>query len=92
MSAITAVLISNIFSNSFLFQSVFSVVCQVMFSTGPQVTKTHWKQTVFLLEWPISVHAGQAASTCTIQLVRCFPIHSFYSTSWSAVPGNLSDV
>uniref|UniRef100_H3CW52 type I protein arginine methyltransferase n=1 Tax=Tetraodon nigroviridis TaxID=99883 RepID=H3CW52_TETNG len=32
---------------------------KVMFSTGPQVTKTHWKQTVFLLEWPISVHAGE---------------------------------
>uniref|UniRef100_A0A4W6ELY1 Protein arginine N-methyltransferase 3 n=1 Tax=Lates calcarifer TaxID=8187 RepID=A0A4W6ELY1_LATCA len=31
----------------------------VMFSTGPQVTKTHWKQTVFLLERPISVQAGE---------------------------------
>ncbi|GLD55808.1 protein arginine N-methyltransferase 3 [Lates japonicus] len=30
---------------------------KVMFSTGPQVTKTHWKQTVFLLERPISVQA-----------------------------------
>ncbi|CDQ89525.1 unnamed protein product [Oncorhynchus mykiss] len=32
---------------------------KVMFSTGPQVTKTHWKQTVFLLENPIPVQAGQ---------------------------------
>ncbi|KAM6950005.1 protein arginine N-methyltransferase 3 isoform 1-T2 [Lycodopsis pacificus] len=32
---------------------------KVMFSTGPQVTKTHWKQTVFLLERPLSVQAGE---------------------------------
>ncbi|XP_071345586.1 protein arginine N-methyltransferase 3 [Trachinotus anak] len=32
---------------------------KVTFSTGPQVTKTHWKQTVFLLEKPISVQAGE---------------------------------
>nr|XP_040017215.1 protein arginine N-methyltransferase 3 isoform X1 [Gasterosteus aculeatus aculeatus] len=32
---------------------------KVMFSTGPQVTKTHWKQTVFLLEKPVSVRAGE---------------------------------
>ncbi|XP_034725079.1 protein arginine N-methyltransferase 3 isoform X2 [Etheostoma cragini] len=32
---------------------------KVMFSTGPQVTKTHWKQTVFLLERPFSVQAGE---------------------------------
>ncbi|XP_070690849.1 protein arginine N-methyltransferase 3 isoform X2 [Pempheris klunzingeri] len=31
---------------------------KVMFSTGPQVTKTHWKQTVFLLEKPFSVQTG----------------------------------
>ncbi|XP_053576345.1 protein arginine N-methyltransferase 3 [Bombina bombina] len=30
----------------------------VSFSTGPLCTKTHWKQTVFLLEKPISVQAG----------------------------------
>uniref|UniRef100_A0A7M4ESZ8 type I protein arginine methyltransferase n=1 Tax=Crocodylus porosus TaxID=8502 RepID=A0A7M4ESZ8_CROPO len=28
---------------------------RVLFSTGPRSTKTHWKQTVFLLENPISV-------------------------------------
>uniref|UniRef100_A0A7N9D1L4 Protein HTATIP2 n=1 Tax=Macaca fascicularis TaxID=9541 RepID=A0A7N9D1L4_MACFA len=33
---------------------------RVMFSTGPQSTKTHWKQTVFLLEKPFSVKAGEA--------------------------------
>ncbi|KAL1006969.1 hypothetical protein UPYG_G00079920 [Umbra pygmaea] len=32
---------------------------KVMFSTGPKVTKTHWKQTVFLLENPIPVKAGE---------------------------------
>uniref|UniRef100_A0A672Y7Z9 Protein arginine N-methyltransferase 3 n=2 Tax=Sphaeramia orbicularis TaxID=375764 RepID=A0A672Y7Z9_9TELE len=32
---------------------------KVMFSTGPQVMKTHWKQTVFLLEKPLSVQAGE---------------------------------
>uniref|UniRef100_A0A8C6NMY1 type I protein arginine methyltransferase n=1 Tax=Nothobranchius furzeri TaxID=105023 RepID=A0A8C6NMY1_NOTFU len=40
--------------------SVFNVslLCQVMFSTGPQATKTHWRQTVFLLEKPLFVQAG----------------------------------
>ncbi|NXY70429.1 ANM3 methyltransferase, partial [Glareola pratincola] len=33
---------------------------KVLFSTGPQCTKTHWKQTVFLLEKPIPVEAGDA--------------------------------
>ncbi|XP_041644458.1 protein arginine N-methyltransferase 3 isoform X2 [Cheilinus undulatus] len=32
---------------------------KVMFSTGPRVTKTHWKQTVFLLERPFPVQAGE---------------------------------
>lgn len=36
-----------------------------MFSTGPQVPKTHWKQTVFLLERPFHVKAGQSASVST---------------------------
>uniref|UniRef100_A0A4W3JDB1 type I protein arginine methyltransferase n=1 Tax=Callorhinchus milii TaxID=7868 RepID=A0A4W3JDB1_CALMI len=31
---------------------------QVMFSTDPRSTKTHWKQTVFLLEQPVSVNKG----------------------------------
>ncbi|KAF2979321.1 hypothetical protein EK904_012488 [Melospiza melodia maxima] len=33
---------------------------KVLFSTGPQCTKTHWKQTIFLLEKPIPVEAGEA--------------------------------
>ncbi|XP_007515942.1 protein arginine N-methyltransferase 3 [Erinaceus europaeus] len=32
----------------------------VMFSTGPENTKTHWKQTIFQLEKPFSVKAGEA--------------------------------
>lgn len=31
---------------------------KVLFSTGPQSPKTHWKQTVFLLDNPISVKTG----------------------------------
>lgn len=31
---------------------------RVLFSTGPQSTKTHWKQTIFLLEKPFSVKAA----------------------------------
>ncbi|XP_038949056.1 protein arginine N-methyltransferase 3 isoform X1 [Rattus norvegicus] len=33
---------------------------RVVFSTGPQSTKTHWKQTIFLLEKPFPVKAGEA--------------------------------
>uniref|UniRef100_A0A8C2RP65 type I protein arginine methyltransferase n=1 Tax=Capra hircus TaxID=9925 RepID=A0A8C2RP65_CAPHI len=33
---------------------------KVVFSTGPLSTKTHWKQTIFLLEKPFSVKAGEA--------------------------------
>ncbi|XP_077375539.1 protein arginine N-methyltransferase 3 isoform X2 [Festucalex cinctus] len=32
---------------------------KVMFSTGPQFTKTHWKQTIFQLERPFTVQAGE---------------------------------
>ncbi|XP_056134756.1 protein arginine N-methyltransferase 3 isoform X2 [Lampris incognitus] len=32
---------------------------KVTFSTGPQFMKTHWKQTVFLLENPLPVQAGE---------------------------------
>ncbi|KAI5609349.1 protein arginine N-methyltransferase 3 isoform X1 [Silurus asotus] len=35
-----------------------STVIQVMFSTSPNCTKTHWKQTVFFLENPIPVKSG----------------------------------
>uniref|UniRef100_A0A3B5MBE1 type I protein arginine methyltransferase n=1 Tax=Xiphophorus couchianus TaxID=32473 RepID=A0A3B5MBE1_9TELE len=40
--------------------TVIRISFLVTFSTGPQVTKTHWKQTVFLLEKPISVKAGNS--------------------------------
>uniref|UniRef100_A0AAY5F2Q6 Protein arginine N-methyltransferase 3 n=1 Tax=Electrophorus electricus TaxID=8005 RepID=A0AAY5F2Q6_ELEEL len=32
---------------------------KMMFSTGPHCTKTHWKQTVFLLEKPFPVQTGE---------------------------------
>ncbi|KAL2089070.1 hypothetical protein ACEWY4_015969 [Coilia grayii] len=32
---------------------------KVMFSTGPHCTKTHWKQTVFLIEEPFPVQSGE---------------------------------
>uniref|UniRef100_A0AAY4BHW7 type I protein arginine methyltransferase n=1 Tax=Denticeps clupeoides TaxID=299321 RepID=A0AAY4BHW7_9TELE len=34
-------------------------IITVVFSTGPRCTKTHWKQTVFLLEEPVAVQSGQ---------------------------------
>ncbi|KAK2520354.1 Prmt3 [Columba livia] len=33
---------------------------KVLFSTGPLCAKTHWKQTIFLLEKPMPVEAGEA--------------------------------
>uniref|UniRef100_A0A673YT71 type I protein arginine methyltransferase n=1 Tax=Salmo trutta TaxID=8032 RepID=A0A673YT71_SALTR len=47
------------FASDFCLKITDSTDCTVMFSTGPQVTKTHWKQTVFLLENPIPVQAGE---------------------------------
>ncbi|KAG5839919.1 hypothetical protein ANANG_G00210270 [Anguilla anguilla] len=43
------------------FDIFFDKNCEnkVSFSTGPQCTKTHWKQTVFLLEHPIPVQTGE---------------------------------
>ncbi|KAJ8252077.1 hypothetical protein COCON_G00213890 [Conger conger] len=43
------------------FDIFFDKNCEnkVTFSTGPQCTKTHWKQTVFLLENPIPVQTGE---------------------------------
>uniref|UniRef100_A0A4W3JAD1 Protein arginine N-methyltransferase 3 n=1 Tax=Callorhinchus milii TaxID=7868 RepID=A0A4W3JAD1_CALMI len=42
------------------FDILFEKNCEnkVMFSTDPRSTKTHWKQTVFLLEQPVSVNKG----------------------------------
>nr|XP_023674585.1 protein arginine N-methyltransferase 3 [Paramormyrops kingsleyae] len=43
------------------FDILFDKNCsnKVMFSTGPHCAKTHWKQTVFLLEKPIHVQSGE---------------------------------
>uniref|UniRef100_A0A669R0X6 type I protein arginine methyltransferase n=1 Tax=Phasianus colchicus TaxID=9054 RepID=A0A669R0X6_PHACC len=48
------------FSSEFTLTIGTSTKCTVLFSTGPLCTKTHWKQTVFLLDKPISVEAGEA--------------------------------
>uniref|UniRef100_A0A8B9E0D4 Protein arginine N-methyltransferase 3 n=1 Tax=Anser cygnoides TaxID=8845 RepID=A0A8B9E0D4_ANSCY len=56
------------FSSEFTLTITMSTKCTVrqilflyvLFSTGPWCTKTHWKQTVFLLEKPIPVEAGEA--------------------------------
>ncbi|XP_067849641.1 protein arginine N-methyltransferase 3 isoform X2 [Heptranchias perlo] len=42
------------------FDILFEKNCsnKVTFSTGPRSTETHWKQTVFLLEQPVSVKKG----------------------------------
>uniref|UniRef100_A0A3Q4AWY7 type I protein arginine methyltransferase n=1 Tax=Mola mola TaxID=94237 RepID=A0A3Q4AWY7_MOLML len=47
------------FASDFCLKITNTTDCTVMFSTGPQVTKTHWKQTIFLLERPFSVQAGE---------------------------------
>ncbi|KAM4617554.1 protein arginine N-methyltransferase 3 [Discoglossus pictus] len=43
------------------FDVLFEKDCHkpISFSTSPRSTKTHWKQTVFLLEKPIPVQAGE---------------------------------
>ncbi|XP_044536246.1 protein arginine N-methyltransferase 3 isoform X1 [Gracilinanus agilis] len=47
---------------------------KVLFSTGPHATQTHWKQTIFLLEKPFSVKAGEALKgKITIQKNRKDP-------------------
>lgn len=47
---------------------------QVLFSTGPWCPKTHWKQTVFLLEKPIPVEAGMFKFSCgaTMVVLHCY--------------------
>uniref|UniRef100_A0AAR2JCV0 type I protein arginine methyltransferase n=1 Tax=Pygocentrus nattereri TaxID=42514 RepID=A0AAR2JCV0_PYGNA len=46
------------FTADFTLKMTASTHCTVMFSTSPHCTKTHWKQTVFLLENPIPVQSG----------------------------------
>ncbi|XP_042583101.1 protein arginine N-methyltransferase 3-like isoform X2 [Cyprinus carpio] len=47
------------FTEDFSLKITASTFCTVMFSTAPDCTKTHWKQTVFLLESPIPVKTGE---------------------------------
>uniref|UniRef100_A0A8C2CKD3 type I protein arginine methyltransferase n=1 Tax=Cyprinus carpio TaxID=7962 RepID=A0A8C2CKD3_CYPCA len=49
------------FTEDFSLKITASTFCtvSVMFSTAPDCTKTHWKQTVFLLESPIPVKTGE---------------------------------
>uniref|UniRef100_A0A8D0H7M9 type I protein arginine methyltransferase n=1 Tax=Sphenodon punctatus TaxID=8508 RepID=A0A8D0H7M9_SPHPU len=47
------------FASDFTLTITEDTVCTVWFSTGPQFMKTHWKQTVFLLENPISLKRGR---------------------------------
>uniref|UniRef100_A0A8C1WXN2 type I protein arginine methyltransferase n=1 Tax=Cyprinus carpio TaxID=7962 RepID=A0A8C1WXN2_CYPCA len=47
------------FTENFSLKIKASTFCTVMFSTAPDCTKTHWKQTVFLLESPIPVKTGE---------------------------------
>ncbi|XP_063527146.1 protein arginine N-methyltransferase 3 isoform X5 [Pongo pygmaeus] len=49
---------------------------RVVFSTGPQSTKTHWKQTVFLLEKPFSVKADSRYLQDKIQTPYHGPLQS----------------
>lgn len=41
------------------FDTFFELPNPVSFSTGPQVTPTHWKQAVFYLKDPVAVTAGE---------------------------------
>lgn len=54
-------------------QTLWTLSLQVLFSTGPQCTKTHWKQTIFLLEKPIPVEAGilKFSWGATIVVLQC---------------------
>jgi len=45
------------------FDVFFDLPQPVSFSTGPHAKSTHWKQTVFLLEEPITVKQGKFKST-----------------------------
>uniref|UniRef100_A0A9J7ZMX9 type I protein arginine methyltransferase n=1 Tax=Cyprinus carpio carpio TaxID=630221 RepID=A0A9J7ZMX9_CYPCA len=47
------------FTADFSLKITACTFCTVMFSTAPGCTKTHWKQTVFLLESPIPVKTGE---------------------------------
>ncbi|KAH8295347.1 hypothetical protein KR018_010147, partial [Drosophila ironensis] len=44
------------------FDTYFDLPSAVMFSTSPKVTPTHWKQTVFFIDHPQEVKAGEIVS------------------------------
>lgn len=59
---------------------------EVFFTTGPQGTPTHWKQTVFLLKKPFKVQQGTSRSrSCSLCSNKCkrspFPSFSFVRRS-----------
>ncbi|KAJ3218861.1 Protein arginine N-methyltransferase 3 [Dinochytrium kinnereticum] len=54
-----------------LFQATGSDGNDVFFSTGPQATPTHWKQTMFLMKNPIQVQKGDILKG-TIDIVKAF--------------------
>jgi protein arginine N-methyltransferase 3 len=51
------------------FDTYFNLSSPVMFSTGPQATPTHWRQTVFYLPAKLAVKAGQQLA-CNILCKR----------------------
>ncbi|KAI4877009.1 hypothetical protein NFI96_019728, partial [Prochilodus magdalenae] len=71
------------------FDIFFDTGCtnKVMFSTSPHCTKTHWKQTVFLLEDPIPVQSGRTLWGYTrVQAELCWAAVSIQTElCWAAV-------
>lgn len=68
------------------FDIFFDLPNLVMFSTGPQVEKTHWQQTIFYLNKVVEVKKGEIFFTVT-----CY--HNFYPNeffSGESLKGTLS--
>uniref|UniRef100_A0A8C5CEZ0 type I protein arginine methyltransferase n=1 Tax=Gadus morhua TaxID=8049 RepID=A0A8C5CEZ0_GADMO len=57
------------FASDFCMKMTHTTDCTVSFSTGPKDTKTHWKQTLFLLESPLPVQAGEELQG-TIKVIK----------------------
>ncbi|XP_075050503.1 uncharacterized protein LOC142131530 [Mixophyes fleayi] len=70
------------------FDVLFEKDCHtpVSFSTSPKCKETHWKQTVFLLETPIVVNAGNITGL----LDRCFGKLKVYINVFTSTPLTLS--
>lgn len=49
------------------FDVFFDLDNPISFSTGPQATPTHWKQTVFSLSEPVSITEGELFSFLFVQ-------------------------